>query len=305
VDVNTGERINIQGHTKIAFTPDPALRDAVNKPFQHFETVVLQDNIDFDDAGEEDEEAAVEEPAPTPTPPPVPPLPPVEQKERDSYVAPAISSNAAPFIPRKHRRRRHFISANKLLNILLILLVVAFVGFMYYLNNAGQHMPTLQHYNTSDPAHGEDSVDLSRDEEATSDSLKMLAEEDLMAKNVEGNIDSGDIYVPKQNDSTQAQPQTTPKPVDTVVAPKPAEKTATKPVATRKVYPKNTTYKITGLKATHKLKKGEWLAQLAQKYYGNRLLYTYIVQYNKNIISNPNSVPPGSVLKIPELEPVK
>lgn len=49
VDVNTGERIVIKEYTKINFTPDPVLRDAVNKPFAQFETVVLYEGTDIAD----------------------------------------------------------------------------------------------------------------------------------------------------------------------------------------------------------------------------------------------------------------
>lgn len=49
VDVNTGERILIKEYTKINFTPDPVLRDAVNKPFAQFETVVLYEGTDIAD----------------------------------------------------------------------------------------------------------------------------------------------------------------------------------------------------------------------------------------------------------------
>lgn len=49
VDVNTGERIRIKGYVKVAFTPDPALRDQVNKPFSQFETVILNDGISVED----------------------------------------------------------------------------------------------------------------------------------------------------------------------------------------------------------------------------------------------------------------
>ena len=52
VDVNTGERITIDGRAKISFTPDAVLRDLVNKPFAHFETVVLNDGVDFSDIDE-------------------------------------------------------------------------------------------------------------------------------------------------------------------------------------------------------------------------------------------------------------
>ena len=44
VDVNSGKRITIEGHAKVSFTPDPVLRDAINKPFAEFETVVINEN---------------------------------------------------------------------------------------------------------------------------------------------------------------------------------------------------------------------------------------------------------------------
>jgi nucleoid DNA-binding protein len=47
VDVNSGERIVINGHNKITFTPDVVLRDRVNHPFAQFETVVINDGVDF------------------------------------------------------------------------------------------------------------------------------------------------------------------------------------------------------------------------------------------------------------------
>ncbi len=64
VDVNTGERIIIEGRDKISFTPDNILKEIVNKPFAQFETVVVNDGVDFDEidrkfenAEEEDSEA--------------------------------------------------------------------------------------------------------------------------------------------------------------------------------------------------------------------------------------------------------
>ena len=52
VDVNTGERILIEGRDKISFTPDNILKEIVNKPFAQFETVVVNDGIDFSDIDE-------------------------------------------------------------------------------------------------------------------------------------------------------------------------------------------------------------------------------------------------------------
>lgn len=62
VNVNTGERFEIQGHTKVSFAPEPSLKDIINKPFSHFEPVVLNDNTVLEDtpigSSNEDEEGA-------------------------------------------------------------------------------------------------------------------------------------------------------------------------------------------------------------------------------------------------------
>ena len=49
VNVNTGERVLIEGHNKITFTPDALMKELVNKPFSQFETVVLNEGVDFED----------------------------------------------------------------------------------------------------------------------------------------------------------------------------------------------------------------------------------------------------------------
>lgn len=63
VNVNTGERIHIKGHSKITYTPDTGLRDFVNRPFADFETVVLNDGVDVEKmeyTGETEQPATVE-----------------------------------------------------------------------------------------------------------------------------------------------------------------------------------------------------------------------------------------------------
>lgn len=96
MNINTKERFEIPGYTKVSFTPDASLRDTINKPFAHFETVILNENTVFEDANtvfsdtntvvsdtdtvtddqkEEkpmpDEEKSMEEPAPEILPEPV------------------------------------------------------------------------------------------------------------------------------------------------------------------------------------------------------------------------------------------
>ena len=89
INVRTGERVLIDSHAKITFTPDAVMKELVNKPFSQFETVVLNDDVEFTDMKSEEttdetnnseqseslvdvvSEGATPEPAPEPAPEPV------------------------------------------------------------------------------------------------------------------------------------------------------------------------------------------------------------------------------------------
>lgn len=72
VDVNTGERIVIEGRDKLSFTPDNILKEIVNRPFAQFETVIVNDGVDFesidkkyeDSLEDEEQEESLEKPKP-------------------------------------------------------------------------------------------------------------------------------------------------------------------------------------------------------------------------------------------------
>ena len=61
ISVRTGGRVMIDEHSKITFTPDVTMKELVNKPFSQFETVVLNDNVDFDDLKEQPADAEFED----------------------------------------------------------------------------------------------------------------------------------------------------------------------------------------------------------------------------------------------------
>ena len=61
INVNTGERFTIEGRDKLTFTPDNILKEIVNKPFAQFETVVVNDGVDFDEIDEKFGEEQAEE----------------------------------------------------------------------------------------------------------------------------------------------------------------------------------------------------------------------------------------------------
>ena len=90
VNVNTGERVLIEGHSKISFTPDALMKELVNKPFSQFETVVLNDGVDFEDVQEGGETVETIEPEPVIEPNPEPEIEPVAESE--PVAEPEISS---------------------------------------------------------------------------------------------------------------------------------------------------------------------------------------------------------------------
>lgn len=91
VNVNTGERVTIESHQKLTFTPDAAMKELVNKPFSQFETVVLNDGVEFDDEPEVEEPAIAEEtpePVVEPTPEPEPEPVVVPEPEAEPTIVP-------------------------------------------------------------------------------------------------------------------------------------------------------------------------------------------------------------------------
>ena len=115
VNVNTGERVLIGGHSKISFTPDTLMKELVNKPFSQFETVVLKDGVVFEDVsqGDELEESVVEEetiaepepepivepePEPIPEPEPEPIAEPEVESEPVSLYEDEIEPSTAPLV---------------------------------------------------------------------------------------------------------------------------------------------------------------------------------------------------------------
>lgn len=89
VNVNTGERFQIKGHTKVSFSPDANLRDTINKPFAHFETVVLNENTVLEDTPieETEEEESGEEVIPTDIPESIEPQSQPKEEEKEEMVS--------------------------------------------------------------------------------------------------------------------------------------------------------------------------------------------------------------------------
>ncbi len=104
-----------------------------------------------------------------------------------------------------------------------------------------------------------------------------------------------------QTDTIIAQPDTVVAPVVELPQPTPPPVVEEKPQPAT-TYKASDVYTITGTQAEHVIKRGETLRIISEKYFGTRELSTYIIEYNKDIISNPNNVSVGTKIKIPKLE---
>lgn len=67
------------------------------------------------------------------------------------------------------------------------------------------------------------------------------------------------------------------------------------------VYSDSASYKITGTKTKYTIKEGETLTRVSLRFYGTKAMWPYIVKHNPKVIKNPDNVPYGTTIEIPEL----
>ena len=96
VDVNTGEAIVIEGRDKISFTAEAVMRDLVNAPFAQFETVIVNDGVDFSEIDAKHEADNTEAKEPTPAVEPAPAVEPEPTVEPAPVVEPEPTVESAP-----------------------------------------------------------------------------------------------------------------------------------------------------------------------------------------------------------------
>ena len=129
VSVRTGERVVIDSHAKITFTPDALMKELVNKPFSQFETVILNDGVEFediaDDLTEEElaevdlmEDAEEETPTPVTEEPKVVTATPEVVVEESKSVAQPLMEIVDDTSERGRREGRRFVEENHRLRFL-------------------------------------------------------------------------------------------------------------------------------------------------------------------------------------------
>ena len=404
VNVNTGERFQIKGHTKVSFSPDANLRDTINKPFAHFETVVLNENTILEDTpieeteeeetgeetlvqttlnevgetalpvteeyeGADDElseeeliqeeqiaaqpsvEASIEEPAiienvstveesieqyshveskETITETDIeekvkqledeenpedeiaiveqqPTAPIIEEKEEitaekiiEQELMKANLQPVAPIIPPAKKETIKPVKSEQVSQptskkiapvkekspvpyliaviVIVLLLCGGVILFIYYpdlfsssSDKNALDMPPVTTQPVQPEAQLSDTIERKDTiKEITPDVPKVVTTTQPVAQKEE--------TVP-----AKAEPQAAPQ----------------QPVSS--AYLDSASYKITGTKTKYTIKEGETLTRVSLRFYGTKAMWPYIVKHNPKVIKNPNNVPYGTTIEIPEL----
>ena len=415
VKVNTGERFQIEGYTKVSFVPDTSLRDIINKPFAHFETVVLNENTILEDTpiAESDDDDVIEETV----------LLKGEEGEEEVVMAegegnPSVESvryvdlsSETVALAEEETSLAEEVNGRDEISSEETKADEVPVGEILTEETPVQEMPTVESalpiesiekevlsndieegvvvlmnrpsepvsekadtVDSSQPTASSQSTDSSQPTESKLSAEEIIARElatstlvsaheRQIKKHSKSKHKKGEkspvpyliaiivivlllcggallfIYYPDLFESADrieklekpvnavkpipvvAIPQDTiiekdtvgevvspptvkeepivvPEPKKEVEVVKKEDKSVTKPAPFN---PDSVNYIITGTKATYTIKEGETLTRVALRFYGTKALWPYIVKYNPDIIKNPNHVPYGTTIKIPEL----
>lgn len=293
IHVNTGERFVIPEHYKFSFLPDKELRELVNKPFSFFETTELRENVDFTDMDvvldepdiKETEDESIEEMIP-------------EEKHLPEEE-PVVFSEEGSAVPPEEDP------------------VVFSEG-----EPAGQPedegMDTLEpvvdeHSDSSGPDSPSEEVETGPDAERKKPRTKRIAVVSmfvffLMLFNIGLYLNRAyffkkgkeplriDTVFPKgETVATEAVPDTT-----IVFANEDSSQTVGETtVENPEVEPEATSPKVI---ARVKIEPGSRLTLISLKYYGSKLFWVYLYEYNRAVITDPNNVPIGTVIEVPAPE---
>ncbi len=377
VNVNTGERFQIKGHTKVSFSPDTNLRDTINKPFAHFETVVLNENTILEDTPIEDTE---EEEA--------------EEETSAQTVLNEVGEGTAPLVTEEYESTDDELSEKELIQEEQITaqpsvkdsieesVIIENVSTVEESIEPSSHVGLKE---TSTETDIEEKVEQLKDEEVPEEEVAIAEQEPavpiipsakketikpvkleqvsqptskktasvkekspipyliavivivlLLCGGVILFIYYPDLFSSSPDKNALDMPPITTQPVqpetqlsdtieqkDTIkeITPDaPKVVTPTSPVAQKEgtvpakaepqpaprqpatsVYLDSASYKITGTKTKYTIKEGETLTKVSLRFYGTKAMWPYIVKHNPKAIKNPNNVPYGTIIEIPEL----
>jgi len=320
IDVNTGRRFMIPAHLKLSFTPEKELCEAVNSPFAFFETIELNDNVDFSDIdiAKESEGILNEKSDETED---------IEAEDTESDEIPRETDALIPAVPVNP----------KALDDNNIPTINNLVGEDETINQTTIDNPEVKNITPEIEPILELQDDLKP--EPVSESVEKLSSEQTQTPIVESVTKDAETIVPKKISSKSNSKELfllvaifllliaiggglyyiyTREPI---VLPQP--KTSVDPVVLYKADTTTTALQDSALQdsalaksdsvvaktdtvasepeviGVEKTVVGSRLAYIARKYYGHKFFWVYIYEHNKALIKDPNNIPIGVELKIP------
>lgn len=145
VDVNTGEAIVIEGRDKISFTAEAVMRDLVNAPFAQFETVIVNDGVDFSEIDAKHEADNTEAKEPTPT---VEPAPVAEPEPAVVEPTPAVEDSDSDTDELEVKSKSYKNTIIVLASSLACVVILAVVGFVYMFSQIEKRDNRIAHLET-------------------------------------------------------------------------------------------------------------------------------------------------------------
>ena len=329
MNVNTGERIEILGHTKISFTPDTTMKELINKPFSHFETVILNDGVELEDTpfdiepkveemADEMVEKIIEEPQVE--------VEPVVEVKVEVAEEPVVSPVVDEPIPVEEVSESVEEEPKEI--------EAAVVEEPEVPEPVVIEEKPVEVEEKVEPVEEEISEEVSISEEKVEVKPEIFVPEVPRAENKttfkvligiivvllliilfgvywiffrQEKVDTNWEYTAPVKETAsvvQVEEQQAVK-EDTLLV---SEDTmVVQPVQEEQtmVLPEDVVYEITGTITTLTLEPGQTLVKLALKYYGSKNFWPYIVQHNPDVIKDADRVPKGATIKIPKLEPKK
>ena len=329
MNVNTGERIEIQGHTKISFTPDTTMKELINKPFSHFETVILNDGVELEDTpfdiepkveemADEMVEKIIKEP----------------QVEVESVVEDKVEVAEEPVVSPVVDEPIPVEEVSEVVEEEPKEVEAAVVEELEVPEPVVIEEKPVEVEEKVEPIEEEISEEVSIPEEKVEEKPEIFVPEAPRSENKttfkvligiivvllliilfgvywiffrQEKVDTNWEYTAPvketasvvQVEEQQAVKEDTLLVSEDTMVVQPVQEDQTM------VLPEDVVYEITGTITTLTLEPGQTLVKLALKYYGSKNFWPYIVQHNPDVIKDADRVPKGATIKIPKLEPKK
>ncbi|MBK5720415.1 HU family DNA-binding protein [Dysgonomonas sp. Marseille-P4677] len=300
VDVNTGEAIEIAAHYKLSFTPDKTLKELINKPFAHFESVILEEGVSFDNIEsetltemDEDNEAIIDESASEEV------LPSEELDEEIPEEESIVSVDSAAEPEVKTELESELLSEP--------------------LSKIEELEESIDE--KTDTEYIEEDNNLISD--ATTDDIESIFESHkrktkrrrfislaFIVLLIVGGFAVGGYYFQELAMFLTGDPKTKKKgnitlkvdemlSTDTLVLEVNKKDSIVNTGVLTEDTDKNVSANNNTPLATIRIESGHTLRNISLKYYGNKSFWVYIYEENKDVIKNPNNVPIGTKLIIP------